>query len=546
MSSNKYLQKSRGGNNNNNNNNGRNNNGRNNNGSSTPRIENSVNTGNTDMDGPTAEQLAHLDNGRNNNGRNNNGSSIPRSENSVNTAEQLAHLDNGRNNNGSSTPRSVNSVNSVNTCSTDWGGPTDEQLAHLDGPTAEQQAHLDNWNKPNGLSFVKQNDRVLGKGDQGSVQKITLTETLILNNGATVLESGEDMAIKFIKKSNFEMNENGLLDFTESKEALEREYLLLSPLLRNCNYSHKNIMNIYNYYNYPMENGDEIVFILLEYLNGESLETEFKEIEENDFIIDTNIAGGKKIRLRNFNSFSGDVSLNIDDFKNIFIQCIRGLKYLHTNEIIHRDIKPDNIMICRNAGGVTAKIIDFGHACKISDDQENTCSCKPDIYGTPLYILNNRSFDRKYLDIYSLAIIGLRYFFPGIINPRYTRGEYLDLFDVFKLRLLAEDSGNFNIFSIYDESEFLERITPLIKLIIEMLSKDRNLIINPDNPLNSVNANGILFKQVNVPGNAAANAPAIVPGNVPVNAHENENDGGANAPPIKNTNVRSGGKKTYF
>lgn len=37
-----------------------------------------------------------------------------------------------------------------------------------------------------------------------------------------------------------------------------------------------------------------------------------------------------------------------------------GLKYLHENNIIHRDIKSDNILLKRNSNDI--KICDFGYA----------------------------------------------------------------------------------------------------------------------------------------------------------------------------------------
>ena len=94
-----------------------------------------------------------------------------------------------------------------------------------------------------------------------------------------------------------------------------------------------------------------------------------------------------------------DGVLKADRLIPIGIQCCEALATAHEAQIVHRDIKPDNIMI--DAAGVV-KITDFGLAKSLASDSNTT-----KVMGTPHY-MSPEQFEGKQVDgrsdVYSLGV----------------------------------------------------------------------------------------------------------------------------------------------
>ncbi|MCC7531945.1 MAG: serine/threonine protein kinase [Candidatus Melainabacteria bacterium] len=164
-----------------------------------------------------------------------------------------------------------------------------------------------------------------------------------------------------------------LLEDLSSKKRFEQEVMATASL------SHSNCVMVYDCDFSP--SGQP--FLVMEYIEGVSL----KEV----------------LRQKG--------PLNVERFLSIFIQCCEGLAHAHSKGIVHRDMKPSNVMLVNDPdGGDLVKIVDFGVA-KIMPRNDGTLmelTRTGDVVGSPHYMSPEQCMGAAMdwrTDIYSLGCV---------------------------------------------------------------------------------------------------------------------------------------------
>ena len=159
----------------------------------------------------------------------------------------------------------------------------------------------------------------------------------------------------------------------ETHARFEREVQLASQL------SHPNTIEIYDYGHTP----EGVFYYAMEYLTGINLD---------DLIRREGPIPAARVA-------------------HILAATCRSLREAHAQGLVHRDIKPQNIMLCQRGGeSDVVKVLDFGLVKPVSSMEATKITKTMGVIGTPLYMAPERlrdpeSNDPK-SDIYSLGAVG--------------------------------------------------------------------------------------------------------------------------------------------
>ncbi len=150
----------------------------------------------------------------------------------------------------------------------------------------------------------------------------------------------------------------------EKRNSIKNEISVLKQL------NHENIMKLYEVIDSPKN-----IYLVLEYIKGISLSDYIKRFPE--------------IRIKE------------DKCKKIYYQIVKAINYCKLNNIYHRDIKLENILLIDEK---IVKIIDFGFSIKCPKKTYQKFLC-----GTPTYmapeIINKKYYIPEYSDIWSLGVL---------------------------------------------------------------------------------------------------------------------------------------------
>ncbi|XP_077869639.1 serine/threonine-protein kinase D3 [Saccoglossus kowalevskii] len=187
-------------------------------------------------------------------------------------------------------------------------------------------------------------DEILGSGQFGIVY------------GGVHRKSGRQVAIKVIDKLRFP---------TKQETQLKNEVSILQSI------RHPGVVNMEKMFDPP-----ERVFVVMEKLRGDMLEMILS-------------------------SQRGRLSERVTKF--LIHQILIALKYLHSKNIVHCDLKPENVLLSSDSDFPQVKLCDFGFARIIGDK-----SFRRSVVGTPAYlapeVLRSKGYNRS-LDMWSVGVI---------------------------------------------------------------------------------------------------------------------------------------------
>ncbi|MBK8250569.1 MAG: protein kinase [Gemmatimonadetes bacterium] len=96
-----------------------------------------------------------------------------------------------------------------------------------------------------------------------------------------------------------------------------------------------------------------------------------------------------------------------EEVRKILVDTARALAYAHERGVVHRDIKPDNILIDRDG---RVMVTDFGIARAITEGADARLTATGTAIGTPAYMSPEQSMGEREVDgrsdLYSLGIVG--------------------------------------------------------------------------------------------------------------------------------------------
>ncbi|CAD8153964.1 unnamed protein product [Paramecium pentaurelia] len=147
------------------------------------------------------------------------------------------------------------------------------------------------------------------------------------------------------------------------------------------------------------------------------------------------------------------------DVPRLMLNLLSGLKHLHDLEIVHRDIKLQNILFKDSKNMDTLKIADFGFSCIKSQISFINPRCGTPGYTAPEVFSQSCKYDEK-VDIYSAGII-----FYNILTSKNPFGNSQNISDLIQTNI----GGNYN--QAYLEATKLNN--PLAyDLLTKMLQKE--------------------------------------------------------------------------